>query len=91
MARNKQEERFSKTNIHANAHIPAHHLDDWCALSADAEFLLKKALEDLHISARGHARIRKVARTIADLDASDHIEAEHIAEALQFRHAATQF
>jgi magnesium chelatase family protein len=55
------------------------------ALDAGARQLLAKALTRLALSARGHDRVLRVARTIADLQGEDGVGAEHLAEALQFR------
>ena len=84
-ARLIQEKRFLGTNITFNAHITPKLLHKFCPLSADAEMLLKNAFESLSMSGRAYDRILKVARTIADLDGSEIIEQNHIAEALQFR------
>jgi len=54
-------------------------------MDRDAMKLLKAAIRRMALSARGYDRVRKVARTIADLADSDPITADHIAEALQFR------
>jgi magnesium chelatase family protein len=56
-----------------------------CPLDADARRVLAAALRRLTLSARGYDRVRKVARTIADLAGADLITADHVAEALQFR------
>jgi magnesium chelatase family protein len=56
-----------------------------CALDAEAERLLRLAHRRMGFSARGFDRMRKVARTIADLAGAERIGAAHVAEALQFR------
>jgi magnesium chelatase family protein len=56
-----------------------------CQIEAAGERLLELAINRLGLSARAYTRILKVARTIADLDASERIEAHHISEAIQYR------
>ncbi len=84
-ARKIQNERFAGLPISCNARIPAGFLQEFCPLTSEAESLLKNAFERLGMSARGYNRILKVSRTIADLAGSREIQAEHIAEAMQYR------
>ena len=68
-----------------NSQIPARQLRAICALDDAGERTLEMAVRRMGLSARGHDRILKVARTIADLDASDRVTAKHLAEAVQYR------
>ncbi|MCL2108692.1 MAG: YifB family Mg chelatase-like AAA ATPase [Oscillospiraceae bacterium] len=84
-AREIQTRRYSGTAIKSNADIPAGMLREICALTPDATQTLKNAFDKLGLSARAYDRILKVARTIADLAASETIEKRHIARAVQYR------
>lgn len=68
-----------------NAHIPPARLREVCSLDAAGERTLELAVRKLGLSARGHDRVLKTARTIADLSASERVEAKHLAEAVQYR------
>lgn len=70
-----------------NADVGAADLDRWCTTDAAADRLLERALTTGLLSARGWARVRKVARTIADLEGVEAIQESHVAEALQYRFA----
>jgi len=69
----------------SNADLEASEVDALCAPDAAAEALLRKAIAKLDLSARAYHRILKLARTIADVAATDAIGAAHVAEAIQFR------
>jgi magnesium chelatase family protein len=85
-ARAVQTERFkNKAGLYANAQMGASDLKKICQLNETSQHLLKQAMEKLNLSARAYDRIIKVSRTIADLDESESIKTEHIAEAIQYR------
>lgn len=85
-ARHIQTERFKKEpGIYANALMGSGLLKRICHLDGASQNLLKKAMERLNLSARAYDRILKVSRTIADLDSSEAIRADHVAEAIQYR------
>ncbi len=84
-AREIQRRRFEGTPIHSNAMMNSPMLREFCPLQPDVRALLERAMERLNLSARAYDRIIKVARTIADLAAEEHISATHIAEAINYR------
>ena len=84
-ARERQQQRFAGQGINVNARMGRKELEQCCALDEAAAALLGDAFRHLRMSARAHDRILKVARTIADLEGQARVEAEHIAEALQYR------
>jgi len=83
-ARDRQRRR-GRGAIRVNAELSARLIRRVCVVPADAERMLVAAMSQLGLSARGHDRVLKVARTIADLEGADSITAEHCAEALQYR------
>ena len=82
-----RQRRFAGTAVSCNAYMtPAMEREEYCLLdqAGDAR-LMKGAFDRLGLTARSHDRILRVARTIADLDGSERIEAAHLAEAIQYR------
>lgn len=85
MARNIQNIRYKGTGITCNANLTPQLVKKYCIIHKEADETLKNAFEKMGLSARAYDRILKVCRTIADLDKSDIIRADHVAEALQYR------
>jgi len=84
-ARKIQAKRFESKNIITNAEINYKTIDNYCLLNTKAESLLSRAINQRHASLRAYHKIKKLARTIADLDSADLIEEHHIAEAISLR------
>jgi magnesium chelatase family protein len=85
-AREIQRQRFKgRPGLHANAHMAARDLRRHCRLSGAVETLLRDAVNRLGLSARAYHRVLKIARTIADLDASAELTTAHVSEAIQYR------
>ncbi len=84
-ARKIQRERFANTTVSSNAEMREKETKEFCRLDSEGEQVLREAFERLNLSARARSRILKVARTIADLDLSENIKAEHLYEAISYR------
>lgn len=84
-AREIQRERFHDTEIYCNAQMNTKLLHQYCVPDQAGHQLLKTAMEKLGLSARAYDRILKVSRTIADLEGSPDILADHLGEAIQYR------
>ncbi len=85
VSRQKQLKRYKTIKAAANAHLRSRHFEKYCPLTGEARQILHHSFKSLGLSMRAHDRIIRVARTIADLDDSEKIEATHIAEAVQYR------
>ncbi len=84
-ARDRQHRRFGEQSGMCNARMGPTELRYHCVLDDESAILMKEAFEAFGLTARSYDRILKVARTIADLDNSDRITSDHIAEAIQYR------
>lgn len=85
-ARERQRARFADApSVACNAHMGAAELRSHVRPSAEVLTLLQRAIDRLGLSARAYDRLLKVARTIADLDGSESVSANHVAEAIQYR------
>ncbi len=84
-ARKLQLRRFKNTGVYFNSRMNNRMIKKYCVLQEDSRELLKMAIDEIGISARGYDKILKVARTIADLAGETEIRCEHISEAIQYR------
>ena len=88
-ARARQASRYARLpadrRIRTNAELDGQLLDELASPDAEGKRLLLEAAERLHLSARGYHRVLRVARTLADLEASEAVRRIHVAEALSYR------
>ena len=84
-ARQNQTERYKKANIYTNSELTPKLINKYCKIDEGSKQMLKCAINKFNLSARSYDRILKISRTIADLNGSNDIKTEHIAQALTFR------
>ena len=84
-AREIQQRRFAGDVVGVNGRMSPRQIRRHCSLAAEAESLLRAAMDEMGLSARAHDKILRVSRTIADLDGSDRIEPQHLSEAINYR------
>ena len=85
-ARDRQTQRYKDDiGVNCNATIPSRLMRNYCKLDEETSNYLEQVMGELNFSARAHDRILKVARTLADLEASENIQLHHLLEAVQYR------
>jgi len=90
-ARKRQLERYKDEHYYCNANLSQEGVEKYCILSPEANALLHRAVEQFHISMRAYGRIRKVARTLADLAGREKLEVQDVAQAIQLRNLDGQY
>lgn len=80
-----QQKRYENENIYFNSQLTAAQIERYCVLGDMEKAILKNAFDTLNFSARAYHKLLKLARTIADLDGSENIQINHIAESIQLR------
>jgi magnesium chelatase family protein len=84
-ARDRQLARFTSVGLVTNSEIGHKNVDTFCMLEPGAEQLLRQVVNQKHLSLRAYHKIKKIARTIADLEDRDRIAEHHVAEAMALR------
>lgn len=84
-ARSIQSQRFENSRTNTNAQMSSRELRQHCVLGKVEIELMRTAVTEMGLSARAHDKILRVARTIADLEASENIQAHHVQEAINYR------
>ena len=84
-ARNIQTKRYEKEGIFTNSELSANMIKKYCLVDKASSDILKLAAQKYQLSGRRYNRVLKIARTIADLEGSENIKAEHISQALNYR------
>lgn len=84
-AREIQQERYVHCDFKVNAHLGIREMDEFCNLGTGERKMMQLAYDKLGLTARTYHKVIGVARTIADLDGSKHIDAKHLREALSYR------
>lgn len=84
-ARARQEKRFAGSKLKFNSDIGAREIKKYCALGKEEQKYMEEVFYHMNLSARSYHKTLKVARTIADLDESDKIRTQHLAEAVCYR------
>lgn len=80
-----QQERYKNEGIHFNSQLNAAQIEKYCVLGDMEKAMLKNVFDTLNFSARAYHKLLKLSRTIADIDGSENIQINHIAEAIQLR------
>ncbi len=84
--RHIQQQRFAgHSAVTTNSVMPSKLVREYCQLEPESHALLEQAMNELNFSARAHDRILKVSRTLADLEAVEQIQPQHLLEAIQYR------
>ncbi|MGI8475900.1 MAG: ATP-binding protein [Thermomicrobiales bacterium] len=84
-ARSRQTARYAGSALHTNADMGPKELAAFVKLDETGDQMMKAAVRELQLSARGYHRVLKLSRTIADLCGAEGVETAHLAEALQYR------
>ena len=84
-ARDRMIKRYAGTGIYANGQLTPPMIREYCVMDEGAQEVMRAAFDRLGLSARGYDRILRLGKTIADMDDSDLIKKQHIAQAVQLR------
>ena len=80
-----QKERFSNENIEFNSQMNEKHVKKYCRLGQAEKRIMETAFERLNLTVRGYHKVLKTARTIADIEGEECINAGHLSEAFSYR------